>query len=198
MSSPTQRPSLEDVLGAFSVEPSPGRETLERYLRRYPEFAWPLVDLSRELHRALPDFEQPDTPEDEARIDAAWHRHIESVNPEARTDLFAALSTQQLRDLSKALDVPRQVITAFRERRVILDSVPRYFLSRLAAALNQTLERLATNLAPFTQPFAQSALARSHKSDVKPAAGEPVTLERLLIDAGVPEDKRARILADYD
>ncbi|WJR75499.1 hypothetical protein [Bradyrhizobium sp. NP1] len=30
------------------------------------------------------------------------------------------------------------------------------------------------------------------------AAGEPVTFERLLIDAGVPDDKRARLLADAD
>ena len=28
MNSPTGNPSLEDVLGAFSVEPDPGRDTL--------------------------------------------------------------------------------------------------------------------------------------------------------------------------
>lgn len=197
MISPTKKPSLEDVLGAFSVEPDPGRETLAVYLQRYPQFAEPLIDLSRELHR-VPVVPRPDTAEDQVRIAAAWRRHSEALGPRAQADLFAALSTQQFRDLSKVLDVPRQVITAFRDRRVILDSVPRHFLSRLAAAVNQPLEGLAASLVPITQPFAQPALARSHKSDAKPVAGEPVTFERVLIDAGVPEDKRARLLADSD
>ena len=159
MTSPTQNPSLEDVLGAFSVEPDPGRETLTLYLRRYPQFAEPLVDLSRELHRTPATVAGPETAEDEARIAAAWRRHVEALNPQAQTDLFAALSTQQLRNLSKALDVPRQVITAFRDRRVILDSVPQHFLGRLAAAVNEPLERLVASLAPTAQP----ALARSYR-----------------------------------
>jgi hypothetical protein len=194
MTSTVQNPSLEDVLDAFSVEPSPGRETLERYLRRYPQFAGQLIDLSRELHRELPDVAGPNTPEDEARIDAAWRRHSEAVSAQAQADLFAALSTQQLRDLAKALDVPRQILTAFRDRRVILDLVPRRFLDRLGAALDRSFQQLAASLAPA----AQLATARSYKSDAKPSGGEPVTFERLLIDAGVPEDKRARLLADVD
>jgi hypothetical protein len=139
MTSPTQHPSLEDVLGAFAVEPSPGRETLEKYLRRYPEFAGALIDLSRELHRELPDYERPNTPEEAASIGAAWLKHRKTADPQAAADLFAAFSTQQLRDLARALDVPRQVITAFRDRRVILASVPQQFLARLAAAVNQPL-----------------------------------------------------------
>lgn len=192
MISTTQNPSLDDVLGAFSVEAVPGRETLERYLRQYPQFAEALIDLSRELSRALPSTAAALAAEDEVRIEAAWRRHVEALSPQAQADLFAALSTQELRDLSKALDVPRQVITAFRDRRVILDSVPRYFLGRLAAAVHQPLERLAASLAPAAQP----ALARSYKSEAKPTAGEPVTFERLLIEAGVSDDKRARLLAD--
>jgi hypothetical protein len=192
MTNSTQHQALEDVLEAFAVEPSPGRETLEKYLRRYPEFAGPLIDLSRELHRVLPDLKRPNSPEEEVRVDIAWRRHIEATGMQAQADLFAALSTQQLRDLSKTLDVPRQVITAFRDRLVILDSVPRHFLGRLAAAVNQPLERLAASLVPIAGP----ALARSYKSDAKPTASEPITFERLLIDAGVPDDKRARLLAD--
>jgi hypothetical protein len=194
MTSPNQNPSLEDVLGAFSVETNLGRETLELYLRLYPQFAEALIDLSRELHRALPTPAAPLAAEDEARIDAAWRRHVEALSPQAQADLFGAFSTQELRDLSQALDVPRQVITAFRDRRVILDSVPRQFLGRLAALVHQPLERLAATLAPVTQP----AMARSYKSDAKPTMGELVTFERLLIDAGVPDDKRAQLLADAD
>ena len=40
--------------------------------------------------------------------------------------------------------------------------------------------------------------ARSYKADAKPTVGEQVTLEQVLIDAGVSADKRARLLADAD
>jgi hypothetical protein len=194
MNSPSDNPSLEDVLGAFSVEPDPGRDTLGLYLRRYPQFAEPLIDLSRELHRELASPVVAHTAEDESRIDAAWRRHADATNRQEQADPFAALSTQELRNLSKALDVPRQIITAFRDRRVILDSVPRHFLERLAVALHQSLEHLAASLAPTIK----AAPARSYMSDAKPTAGDPVTFERLLIEAGVPEDKRTRLFADTD
>jgi hypothetical protein len=184
------------VLGAFAVEPDPGRETLERYLKRYPDFAGPLVDLSRELHRELFDSGRPLSPDEKAYIDAAWRRHIAAIGaqPLIQTDLFAALSTQQLRDLAKTLDVPRQVITAFRDRLVLIETVPRRFLERMAAAIQKPRNTLTANFAPVA--FAIST--RSYKADAKPTASQPVAFERLLIDAGVSDEKRARLLADSD
>jgi len=43
------RPSEEEVLLAFSVEPTHDRKTLEQYLREYPEHAKALVACSIEL-----------------------------------------------------------------------------------------------------------------------------------------------------
>jgi hypothetical protein len=193
MSAPTSNPDLDEVLAAFAVEPSPGRATLERYLRRYPQFAAALIDLSRELHRELPADGRPDSAEDQTRIEAAWRRHLQA-GAQAHTDPFAALSADQLRALAKTLDVPRQVITAFRDGKVIVPSVPRRFFTQLAAALDRSLDALLPAL------LASSALAsaRSHKADDKPSGSEPVTFERILIDAGVPEEKRARLLAETD
>jgi hypothetical protein len=193
MSDPNSNPPLEDVLDAFAVEPTPGRDTLERYLRRYPQFANELIDLSHELHRELPTETAPETAEDQARIEAAWRQH-RVAGPQAVSDPFAVLSTEELRALAKSLDVPRQVITAFRDGKVILSSVPRRFLAQLAAALNRSLDILLPALP--TAPALTST--RSHKSDVKPSDREPVTFERVLIEAGVPEDKRARLLAEAD
>jgi hypothetical protein len=45
---------------------------------------------------------------------------------------------------------------------------------------------------------AHLVVARSYKADRKPAAGEQVTFEQVLIDAGVPAEKRARLLAEAD
>ena len=187
-------PALEDVLDAFAVEPSPGRETLEWYLRRYPQFAEALVDLSRELHRELPPETEPETAEEQARVEAAWRGYCQASALHASADPFAALSTDELRALAKTLDVPRQVITAFRDGKVILSSIPRRFLVQLAAALNHSLDVLLATL----PTAATLAAARSYKSDVKPSDGEAVTFERVLIDAGVPEDKRARLLVEAD
>lgn len=39
-------PSQEDILYAFSVEPNHDRDTLERYLRLYPDHSENLIDLS--------------------------------------------------------------------------------------------------------------------------------------------------------
>ncbi len=151
MISQTQNLSLEDVLGAFAVEPDPGRETLAAYLRRYPQFAEPLIDLSRELHRT-PTISGPDTAEDTARIADAWRQHSEAAGSAGAGRPVRRALDQELRDLSKALDVPRQVITAFRDRRMISGFGATALPQRLAAAVNQPLEHLAASLAPSPDP----------------------------------------------
>lgn len=191
MSPNPSRPSREEILAAFAVELSQDRETLERYLRDYPGYATELVDLSRELSRSIYEDDEPLTMDAQAAIDVAWERHVAAA-PKAAADPFAALSIQDLRDVSKQLDVPRQVITAFREHRVFIDTVPRKFLGRLAAAINSTIDVVREALIVQTGP----TLARSYKADGKPSAETAATFERLLIDAGVSEEKRTALLAD--
>jgi hypothetical protein len=82
MSDPNSDAALDDVLDAFAVEPTPGRDTLERYLRHYPQFANELIDLSRELHREVPAETGPESAEDQARIEAAWRRHRDAGVPQ--------------------------------------------------------------------------------------------------------------------
>ncbi len=77
MTSSASRPSLDDVLDAYSVEPDPGHHTLEHYLRSYPEFAKELVDLSRELSRAIPENPAPLTDSEQAMIAAAIRRVLQ-------------------------------------------------------------------------------------------------------------------------
>ena len=137
--------------------------------------------------------EKPLSTQDQAMINSAWRRHMEAV-PMEGIDPFARLSTAEFRDIAKQLDVPRQVITAFRERRVVIASVPRPFLARFAAALNSTVELFSSSLASSPGPI----LARSYKADKKPGDEIPVTFERLLIDAGIPEAQRALLMADDD
>jgi hypothetical protein len=39
---------------------------------------------------------------------------------------------------------------------------------------------------------------RSYKADSKPTVGEQVTLEQVLIEAGVPAEKRNQLLSEAD
>ena len=182
-------PSREDVLDAFAVELRQDRTTLERYLRAYPQFAGELIDLSRELARTPCDDDSALSDTDQAMIDAAWQQHalVGSVR-----DPFAHLSTAELRDVAKRLAVPRQVITAFREHRVLLSTVPAQFQTQLVQAINSTIEVLRAALSSQHVDVA----AHSHKADHKPRADQAVSFERVLIDAGVDAERRSHLLSD--
>jgi hypothetical protein len=197
-------PTRDEVLDAFAVEPDHGRDTLERYLRAYPAFAADLVDLSLELSRPIAEDIAPLSPADAARIDTAWLRHRAAAPgpasaggppvgaPGPVADPLAALSIADLRVVARDLGVPRQVLTAFRERRVDLASVPHAFLVRMAKAIQSTFETLRAALA---QPAALTP-GWNYKSDTKPSGDAPVPFERLLRDAGVPDAEVAALLTD--
>jgi hypothetical protein len=163
---------------------------LERYLRLYPEYAGELVDLSRELSREVCNDTATLSAADQALIDGAWTQHAAAM-PAATVDPFASLTVDDWRAVARRLDVPRQVVTALRERRVSRASIPRRFFGRLAEAVSSSVAQLELSWGP-----AQLAAARSYKADGKPTVGEQVTLEQVLIDADVPAEKRARLLAE--
>lgn len=183
--------SLEDVINAYAVEPDHGRETLERYIHDYPEYATDLKDLSQELLQPVVEMTGPLAPEDLALIDLAWKKHLAAV-PTVCTDPFAALTVSALREIANMFGIGRSILMAFRDRKVIFASVPQPFLTQLASALNTPVEALVRflQLPPVQQP------ALSHKAEEKPKETEPVTFEQLLIQAGVPEGKRAQLLSN--
>lgn len=186
----TERPSLEDVLNAFAVEDRSNANVLVQFLREYPEYAEELVDLSREIHRTILEDDAALSVQDRARIEIAWQRYTRGVTA-AGADPLARLSVGDLREMATALGVKRQVLAAFREHRVLVDSVPKRFLSQLAAAAKTTVEQLGHML---SVPVTLSP-ARSYKADSRPEDGGPVTFERLLIDAGHSDEERSALMS---
>jgi hypothetical protein len=179
-----------DVLDAFAVEPDQGSETLVRYLQQYPQYAEELVDLSRELSRIGIDEAAPLSPADQPRIEEAWQQYRDA-SVVGHRDLLSSLTIDQRRKAADGLRVPRQVITALIERRVISDSMPRRTLRRLADLLDLTVEAFLESLrGPAV------ATARSYKANVKPQTASQVTFERILIEADVPADIRAELLSE--
>lgn len=185
------RPSLEDVLDEFAMEADPGRETLERYVGAFPEYAGAIVDLSRELGRPMVAFEGALTERERALVEADYSS---VVAPRAATDPFATLTIAELRQAAGTLGVPRQVLTGLRERRVLPASVPDGFLMRLSEAVGAAVDQLRDWIG--SMPMAEPA--RSYKADGKPDARVQVTLDRILSDAGVSPDRRAELLSDID
>ena len=202
MTAPAERPNREDVLDAFAVEADPGHETLERYLRDYPEYAEALVDLSYELARPIVD-EVPQSPSEAlARADALWalYRHArEAAGSQgiSRTavalDPLAAMPVHEQRRVAGALRIPRQVLTALLDRRVLVASIPAAFLARLAALLQTSVETLE---AAFAQPAVAVAASRSYKADEKPTSTGQARFDQVLRDAGVGDAEIASLLED--
>lgn len=182
--------AIDDVLWAFTVEPNHDKQTFENYLREYPAYAAELADLLHQLTRT--DLkEQELTAKDRLRIEEAWKQYCSSSSV-SHENVFVNLSVPALRELARFCDVPRQVISAFREQKVIFSSIPKGFLKRLAEGLHTATDQVRLSL---TVPL-QSACVRSYKSDEKPMETEPATFEKLLIDAQVPAEKRAELMSE--
>lgn len=183
---------LQDILDAFAMEETHAKATLDRYLTAYPQYAGELIDLSRELIQA-PQPEGMLSPADLDMIDAGWLKHS-AAQPKPSADPFAALSPTRSREIAVELGIPRQVVTSFRERRIQPASVPRGFMRRFAKALAIS----ADDLFAWLSPPPAAAFARSYRSDTQPDAATQLSFERVLIDAGVSDDDRARLLVDVD
>lgn len=167
MNDPGSEEHREEVMYQFAVEADHDRETLMRYLRAHPGYAGELLDLHRDLT-------------------------LEAVEDAPADDPLVDLSTAEQRLVARAMGLPRQVLSALRERRVVLQSIPPGFLERLAEALGATVDALTVALAA---PMASST-TRSYRADEAPAAPTRVTFEQLLIDARVPDAERRAFLDD--
>jgi hypothetical protein len=187
------QPSSEDILYAFAVEPIPGRDTLEKYLRDYPQYAAELIDLSYELSREVFENEMPLSAEDIALIENAVKRHADALSSEP-IDPLTSITIDQQKELARLLSVRRSVILAFIQRRVDLVSVPKYFLKRFASIVNSTVEIM---FGDDTSPSSKRGLSASYKADGRPIEQTPTTtFEKLLIDTNEPPEKRFLLMQD--
>jgi len=183
--------SCDDVLDAFLMEADTGRDALEGYLRKYPQYAVNLLDLSREISRSNDSTSTPLSEADTSIIQAAWQRHA-SISAGPIDDPLMSLTPDRLNSITQSLRVPRQILTAFRERRIIVASVPLPFLQNLASAMSITVDRLTDVL----EQESGIVPAGSYKSDVKPSAPAKITFKQTLIDAEVEADRMAELMSD--
>ena len=96
----------ESVLMAFSMEPSHSRETLERYIREYPQHATALIDCSIDLQHEPPADDVPATEVPDSAVDKAWQRFERAVQQPAAevANPFAKLNTSGFKALARSLE----------------------------------------------------------------------------------------------
>jgi hypothetical protein len=167
------RPSEEEVLLAFSVEPTHDHKTLEQYLREYPEHAKALVACSIEL---MVDATRSDvvTVTSEDAVDHAWQRFQSTVElPDVVSVInpFATLNPTAFKSLAKKLDINNLLLIRLRDRAIIAATIPRRFVQRLASELGTTAESAMDYL---RSPPAMVS-GHSFRSSVKPAVTEQIS-----------------------
>ena len=133
----------EAVLYAFAVEPIHDRGTLESYLRRYPDLADELVDLSSELRLDRATSSTPPGEVPDPGLDAAWQELLAcetcTTSDAALVNPFAEFWGIAFVKLATALNVPRSFLTAFRDGLVTPSSIPESFTRRFAEATRVTV-----------------------------------------------------------
>lgn len=167
------RPSEEEVLLAFSVEPTHDRETLEQYLKEYPEHAKALVTCSIELMvDATRSDEVAVTSED--AVDRAWQRFqavVSQSDDVLVTNPFATLNPTAFRSLARKLDITNLLLIRLRDRAIVAATIPRRFVQRLATELGATAEAVMD----YLQSPPAMVSGHSFRSAVKPAVTEQIS-----------------------
>lgn len=184
-------PPCDDVLEAFALDSVAGKPNLEKYLRNYPEYAEAILDFATELSREDVVRKEPLSERENALIEKSWKKHVKAA-PKPVADPFAGVSPAELGRVAKFLEIPKQVLTAFRDRTIEGASIPERFAKRLAAEVQCDVQSLRAYL--LAPPVL--SLARSRKSDIKPKVADRKTFEQILTDAGLAPADRKRLMAD--
>ena len=123
----------ENVLYAFAIESNHNRATLDRYLKKYPQFTNELIDLSSELRLQANSPQPSETPIDDPGFDEAWAT-FSSIAPCATPAInpFARFQGRDFAELCVSLLLPRSVVSALRDRLVEPASIPPRLVSAIA------------------------------------------------------------------
>lgn len=190
-------PSREDILYSFSVEPSHDRDTLERYLRLYPDHSEDLVDLSSALRISQMVRPRAENRLPDPKASEAWQALVACTPPageeNAQSQTTLNLKGHALIDVANKLNIPRSLVTALRDRLAEPSSIPMRFISRLAVVTGSSIKAIQQYLAQ--PPVTSSAL--QFKSDVQPKNQGQVSFRKLVDDTPMPDEQRQALLRDW-
>lgn len=188
--------SEEEVLLAFSVEPTHDRKTLEKYLTDYPEHAEALIACSIELLVDVTRSVETAATSENA-VDLAWRRFRSAVSqPEESSVLnpFATLNPTAFKLLAKKLGINNLLLIRLRDRAIVAATIPRRFVQRLATELGTTTDAVMDYL---RSPPAMVS-GHSFRSTVKPSVTEQISFEKAVETSQLTPDQQEALRAMKD
>jgi hypothetical protein len=177
-----------DILEAFAAEEVHNKATLDRYVERFPAFALDLIKLSFLIDN-LVEIDRPLSEHDENRIESAWSQVKQSIAT-TNADALSRLNKQAAK-VARETGLPRQVISALRERMIDPGTITWRFLRQVGQSAEILPEVLK---AAVSAPAIEAA--RSFSSLQPPQKAEQIPLRKVLEDARVPAALMEDLLRD--
>jgi hypothetical protein len=195
----TPKPFAEDeesVLMAFSMEPSHGRETLERYIREYPQHTTVLINCSIDLFHEPSAGDVPAAEVPDSVMDKAWQRFERALQqPDAEVaNPFAKLNTSNFKSLARSLDVSNVFLMRVRDRAIRAATIPARFVERLASELGVTVQAVGA----YLQGPPGMVSRQAFRSNVKPSVGEQITFDQAVTTSQLTPEQQATLKALAD
>lgn len=186
----------ESVLMAFSMEPSHSRETLERYIREYPQHATALIDCSIDLLHEPPAGDVSATEVPDSAVDKAWQRFERAVQqPDAEVaNPFAKLNTSSFKSLASSLDVSNLFLMRVRDRAIRAATIPTRFVEKLASELGATAQAVGA----YLQGPPGIVSGQAFRSSVKPSVGEQITFDQAVATSQLTAEQQTMLKALSD
>ena len=186
----------ESVLMAFSMEASHARETLERYIREYPQHATALIDCSIDLLHEQPAGDIPVTEVPDSAVDRAWQRFEHAAQqPDAEVvNPFAKLNASSFKSLARSLDVSNLFLMRVRDRAIRAATIPARFVEKLASELGATVQSVVA----YLQGPPGIVSGQAFRSSVKPTVGEQITFDQAVATSQLTPEQQATLKALSD
>ncbi|MDO9596228.1 MAG: hypothetical protein Q7J47_00770 [Azoarcus sp.] len=183
----------ESVLMAFSMEPSHGRETLERYIREYPQHATALIDCSIDLLHEPPADDVSATVVSDSAVAKAWQRFERAAQqPNAEVaNPFAKLNQTGFKSLARSLDVSNLFLMRVRDRAISAATIPARFVEKLASELGATAHAVGA----YLQGPPGMVSGHAFRSSVKPSVGEQITFDQAVATSQLTPEQQATLKA---
>lgn len=181
----------DDVLYAFAVEPNRNRETLDRYLKKYPQFSNELIDLSSELRLDVSRRTTTAEPINDPGCEGAWTTFASvAPNVSALANPFANFRGQAFVTLCSSLRLPRSIVVALRDRLVEPASIPVLLVEAISRLSDATSEAVQQYLSQ--QPTTMTTM--EFKANRKPVEIKQTTFQKLVDSTELSEDERAAVM----
>lgn len=182
------KPSAEEVILAFAVEPIHDRKTLERYLSEYPEYSEALVDYSIEL--TLDGTRSDNVVEStENGVEHAWRRFHEIISVDNDAPLinpFAKLNPTAFKSLAKRLDITNLLLVRLRDRAIEPMTIPMRFVQKLADELEVTVDAVLA----FLNGSPSMISNHSFRSSAKPMVTNQITFQKAIETSQLTESQK--------